>query len=80
MRPFLLAVLSAAFLLAGCTYHAPAPAHHHPAPRLVVVAKGHHHSLGCGHYFHRGRWYHLRGHVHRYGCGHVHLGGIWRIR
>ncbi len=80
MRPLLLATLSAALLLVGCTYHAPAPVHRHAGPRVVVIAKGHHHTHRCGHYFHGGRWYHLRGHVHGRGCGHVHVGGIWRVR
>lgn len=78
MRKLPLAALATAFLLAGCTYHAHVPPR--PAPRVVVIAEGHHHTHRCGHYFHGGRWFHLRGHVHGRGCGHVHLGGIWRIR
>lgn len=73
----------ALLLLAGCAVHLPhhhPAAHHHPRARVVVIEHGHAHSAGCGHYFHRGRWFHLAGHHHARGCGHVWAGGIWRLR
>ena len=65
-------------LLAACVAHP----HHHarPAAVRVVVAKGHAHTARCGHYRHRGHWYHLRGHVHGASCGHRLVAGVWVVR
>ena len=79
----LLTALLALPFLAGCVAHAhPAPHAHHAQPRAVrvVVAKGHVHGARCGHYRHRGHWYHLRGHAHGPRCGHLLLGGVWVLR
>ena len=71
-------------LLGACAAHShPAPhAHHHrrTAAVRVVVANGHLHTAGCGHYRHRGHWYHVRGHAHGARCGHVFTGGVWVLR
>ena len=44
-----------------------------PAPRVVVVAKGHVHSTNCGHYRKGNTWYLVKGHKHGKRCGHVYL-------
>ncbi len=76
----LLAAVAGLPLVSGCAVHAhPAPPpHRHAAP--VAVAAVHVHSVRCGHYRHRSRWYHLRGHVHGRGCGHQLVGGIWILK
>ena len=78
----LTAILALPFL-GGCVAHShPAPHghRHHPGAVRVVVAKGHVHGARCGHYRHRGHWYHLRGHVHGPRCGHAFVGGFWVVR
>ena len=71
-------------LLGACVAHSHpvAAAHHHTHAGAVrvVVAKAHVHGVRCGHYRHRGHWYHLRGHVHGPRCGHVVAGGVWVLR
>ncbi len=70
-------------LLGACAAHThPAPHGHHARPSAVrvVVAKGHVHSARCGHYRHRGHWYHLRGHAHGPRCGHALVSGVWILR
>jgi hypothetical protein len=47
--------------------------------KVVVVERGHVHTAHCGHYWHRGSWYHAAAHVHGDGCGHVHREGRWII-
>ena len=80
----LLAALLGLPFLGACVAHGHpvAVAHHHShgGAVRVVVAKGHVHSARCGHYRHRGHWYHLRGHVHGPRCGHHLVGGVWVIR
>ena len=49
--------------------------HHHGS--AVAIKKGHGHSAHCGHYKHKGKWFHHGGHAHKHGCGHVLSGGIW---
>ncbi len=67
--------LAAILGMSGCIVHA----HGHPPGKVVVVEKGHVHTDHCGHYHHRGGWYHSAGHVHQAGCGHQFRGGIWVV-
>ncbi len=71
MRMLLLAVILAC-VGSGCVVHG-----HPHGPSRVVVASGHVHDDGCGHYHHGGHWYHAPGHRHGSGCGHHFRGGIW---
>jgi len=75
-----LALLS--WMQLSCAAHShPAPVRHPRAHGVrVVVAQGHVHSARCGHYRHRGHWYHLRGHAHGPRCGHAVVGGVWVLR
>ncbi len=43
----------------------------------VTIKTGHKHSHNCGHYHHKGKWYHHKGHVHKHNCGHKKKGGVW---
>jgi hypothetical protein len=76
MRKRLLApaLLAAALAASGCVVHAGVAI---PLGPPVVVAHGHAHSAHCGHFKHRGRWYHSQGHHHGPGCGHKLRGGVW---
>ena len=78
----LAAVLGLPFLGACVTHTHPAPrGHHHGHGAVrVTVAAGHVHGARCGHYRHRGHWYHLRGHHHGPRCGHAFVGGVWVLR
>ncbi len=78
----LAAVLGLPLLGACATHNHPAPHGHrhvHGGVRVAVTA-GHVHGARCGHYRHRGHWYHLRGHVHGRRCGHAFVGGVWVLR
>lgn len=68
------ALVAAALALGGCLVHAGVSI---PLGPPVVIAHSHVHSSACGHYKHRGRWYHAQGHHHGPRCGHVHRGGVW---
>jgi predicted small secreted protein len=72
-------VLASALLLplAGC-------AHTHAGVGVnvrlgapVKIARGHAHSARCGHFKHRGNWYHAKNHHHAKKCGHKLKGGVW---
>ena len=79
IRHLLLAFLLATFTV-GCTAHVHPARHHHEHAKVVVVRKGHVHSDKCGHYLHKGRWYHVERHVHGKRCGHVKVRGVWVLR
>jgi hypothetical protein len=70
--------LAALLGTSGCIVHAHRPP---PPPHrdVVVIERGHVHSDHCGHYYHRGGWYHSQGHVHGASCGHVFRGGLWIV-
>lgn len=53
--------------------------HHHVYGPAVVIGAGHIHSDHCGHFQHRGAWYHSHGHRHGPGCGHHFRGGFWVV-
>ncbi len=84
MRTILLgmSILSlAALLLTGCgRHHARAHVVHPRGARVVVIEKGHKHSVSCGHYRHDNKWYHAKGHHHKKGCGHHKVNGVWIVR
>lgn len=73
--------LAAAVLLGACLAGCIIRAHGHPhgGGMAVVIPHGHVHSAHCGHYFHKGKWYHWHGHRHGPGCGHILRGGVWII-
>ena len=79
------ALVLAGFGLAGCSrgytevavVHSSKPRAVVYEPRVVVIEKGHHHSSHCGHYCHKGSWYHAPGHVHGKHCGHKKKHGNW---
>lgn len=73
MKRFGLLILGsvAAVVVAGCTpyYHPQSFGYgHNGSP--VLLARDHVHSDYCGHYWHRGQWFHISGHTHGSGCGH----------
>ena len=45
--------------------------------RAVVIKAGHKHTAHCGHFQHKGAWFHSTGHKHGPGCGHHLRGNIW---
>ena len=53
---------------------------HDPAPKVVVISKGHAHSASCGHYRKGNTWYLVKGHTHGKHCGHAKVHGVWVIR
>lgn len=63
-------------ILSGCVVHGHGRHGHVHGPSMVIES-GHVHHDSCGHYHHRGHWYHSNGHVHRHGCGHAFRGGMW---
>ena len=74
-------VTIAAIALSGCATASHAQHHQHKtATRAVVVKSSHTHSARCGHYRHKGNWYHLKNHVHGKRCGHAHVKGVWVVR
>ena len=46
---------------------------------LACTLDTHIHSDHCGHFQHRGAWYHSHGHRHGPGCGHHFRGGFWVV-
>jgi hypothetical protein len=81
----ILAMVFAAFVgvgLSGCVvrHHGEHGDGHDHGGVEVVVPSGHTHDDGCGHYYHRDRWYHHRGHRHGRNCGHHYVSGRWVIR
>ena len=76
LAPAALLAAALALPLGGCVVHTSAGV----AVSLgspVVIASGHRHHARCGHYQHRGRWYHSEGHAHGKKCGHRLRGGVW---
>ena len=71
--------LGLAFALSSCARRAAVriDVGHPAAARVVVGQKGHVHTLRCGHYKYRGKWYFVKGHVHGPKCGHRFAGGVW---
>jgi hypothetical protein len=45
--------------------------------RAVIINPGHKHSAHCGHFHHKGRWFHASSHKHGPNCGHHMRTGIW---
>lgn len=76
MRLLLIVAVATAVSAAGCRK---THLHRHggPPPHAAAHAASHVHSAGCGHYYHGGKWHHLKGHRHKHGCGHVYKGGRW---
>jgi hypothetical protein len=71
------ALCAGALALGGCVVSGSVAV---PLGPPVIVAHGHVHSAHCGHYKHRGRWYHASHHHHGPGCGHTLRGGVWMLR
>ncbi len=70
-----------ALLTAGCGRAVRRTRIVHPhGAQIVVITKGHAHSVRCGHYRHGGKWYLVKSHTHRARCGHAKVKGVWVIR